>query len=60
MATDKIVKKYFENMPYGNDSKAIEIHGKRNKLIAGKYIASLVRNYDRYLAEGDKKTAGSF
>ena len=58
--SDRIVKKYFENMPYGNDSKAIEIHGKRNKLIAGKYIASLVRNYDQAMADGDKQKAGLF
>ena len=58
--SDKVVKKYFENMPYGSDSKAIEIHGKRNKIIASKYIASLVRNYDQAMAEEDKEKAGMF
>ena len=60
MATDRKVKKYFENMPYGNDSKAIEVHGRHNKIVAAKFIASLVRNYDNAMLSGDKEKAGHF
>ena len=60
MATDKQVKKYFENLPYGKDSKAIEIHGKKNKIVASKFIASLVRNYDEALMNNDKEKASYF
>ena len=58
--SDKRVRKYFENMPYGQDSKSSEIHGKRNQLTINKYIASLVRKYDEHIANGDKETAAHF
>ena len=51
MAEDKQVKKYFENMPYGNDAKSSEIHGKNNQQIINCFVASLVENYDKYIAE---------
>jgi len=57
---DKIVKKYFENMPYGDDSKVNEIHGKRNQRVIDDFVSSLVRNYDKAMAEGDKIRAGKF
>ena len=60
MAEDKQVKKYFENMPYGNDAKSSEIHGKNNQQIINGFVASLVENYDKYIAEGDKGMAGNF
>ena len=60
MAEDKQVKKYFENMPYGADSKSSEIHGKRNQVVINKFVASLVRKYDESIANGDKEMAGHF
>ena len=60
MAEDKQVKKYFENMPYGNDAKSSEIHGKSNQQTINGFVASLVDNYDKYTAEGDKDMAGHF
>ena len=60
MAEDKQVKKYFENMPYGNDSKSSEIHGKHNQIVINKFIANLVLEYDKSMANGDKESAGHF
>ena len=60
MAEDKQVKKYFENMPYGNDSKSSEIHGKHNQIVINKFIANLVLEYDKSMANGDKEAAGHF
>ena len=60
MAEDKQVKKYFENMPYGRDSKSSEIHGKPNQVIINKFVASLVRKYDESMENGDKEMAGHF
>jgi len=57
---DRIVKKYFENMPYGEDSKVNEIHGSRNQEIINNFVSSLVRNYDQAMIEGDKIRAGKF
>ena len=57
---DKVVKKYFENMPYGEKSKASEIHGKANQDVINNFVSSLVRNYDVAMAEGDKIKAGKF
>ena len=57
---DKVVKKYFENMPYGKKSKASEIHGKANQDVINNFVSSLVRNYDVAMAEGDKIKAGKF
>ena len=51
---DKIVKKYFENMPYGDKSKVSEIHGKKNQEVKNNIVSSLVRNYEQAMAEGDK------
>ena len=60
MAEDKQVKKYFENMPYGADSKSSEIHGKPNQVVINKFVASLVRKYDENIVNGDKEMAGHY
>tara|TARA_R110000737_G_scaffold338503_1_gene359573 strand:+ start:431 stop:1279 length:849 start_codon:yes stop_codon:yes gene_type:complete len=60
MSADKQVKKYFENIPYGEDSLSSEIHGKKNQVIINKFTASLVRNYDEQMKLGDKEKAGHF
>ena len=57
MSTDKLARKYFENMPYGNDAKSSEIHGKHNEQIINGFITSLTQKYDTSLAEGDKSGA---
>ena len=58
--SDLIVKKYFENLPYGNDSKSSEIHGKENHAVINKFVSSLVRNYDQAMLEDNKQAAQSF
>ena len=58
--SDKRVKKYFENMPYGNDAKSSEIHGKDNQKIINHMIASLTAKYDEYMANEDKANAQHF
>lgn len=60
MAEDKQVKKYFENMPYGSDSKSSEIHGKPNQVVINKFVAGLVRKYDESIANEDKEMAGHY
>jgi hypothetical protein len=57
---DKLVKKYFENMPYGEDSTVSEIHGKHNQEVINSFVSGLVRNYDIAMQEGDKIRAGKF
>ena len=52
MAEDKQVKKYFENLSYGKNSLASEIHGKVNQEHINKSVASAVRMYDKHTAEG--------
>jgi len=58
--SDKATRKYFENLPYGKESKASEIHGKHNQATINKHIMSLVRNYDESMATGNKERAGYF
>ena len=60
MAEDKQVKKYFENMPYGKDSKPSEIHGKKNQGNINKFIANLVVEYDKNIEAGNKEMAGNY
>tara|TARA_R110002020_G_scaffold1011_4_gene5123 strand:- start:2891 stop:3751 length:861 start_codon:yes stop_codon:yes gene_type:complete len=60
MAEDKQVRKYAENLSYGKDSLASEIHGKANQERINKSIASCVRNYDKHMAEGNKGMAAHF
>jgi len=55
MSDDKNIKKYFENVPYGNDSKSSEIHGKANQQVINKLISDLVKQYDVLFASGDKE-----
>jgi len=58
--SDKVAKKYFENIPYGKDSKSSEIHGKHNQLAINEFVESLVNKYDMLMAKGDKKNANHF
>ena len=58
--SDKLVQKYFENMPYGEDAKSSEIHGPKNQDVINTFITSLVRNYDQAMADNDKETANKF
>ena len=60
MSTDKRVKKYFENMPYGNDALSSEIHGSQNQQIINGMIISLMKRYDMHMSEGDKASAETF
>ena len=55
MSEDKRIKKYFENMPYGDDAKSSEIHGKANQRVINDFIANLVKQYDALHAAGDKE-----
>ena len=60
MDEDKQVKKYFENMPYGKDSKSSEIHGPQNATVINEQVTSLVFEYDKSMAAGDKKRASIY
>ena len=55
MSEDKRIKKYFENMPYGDDAKSSEIHGKANQRVINNFISNLVKQYDALFAHGDKE-----
>ena len=55
---DKRIKKYFENMPYGDDAKSSEIHGKHSQKVINGFISGLVKKYDVLWASGDKERAG--
>ena len=58
--SDKAARKYFENIPYGKDSKSSEIHGKNNQLAINTMIQSLVMKYDALMAVGDTNNANHF
>tara|TARA_R110000737_G_scaffold139471_1_gene170295 strand:- start:143 stop:973 length:831 start_codon:yes stop_codon:yes gene_type:complete len=58
--SDKEARKYFENMPYGDDAKSSEIHGKESQQVINQMVSGLVKKYDEYMATGDKDTAGSY
>jgi len=60
MAEDKQVKKYFENMPYGKDSKSSEIHGPQNATVINEQVTSLVFEYNKSMEAGDKKMASTY
>jgi hypothetical protein len=60
MAEDRQVRKYFENLSYGNKSLSSEIHGKANQEEINKSVASAARLYDKHAAEGNKEMAGHF
>ena len=60
MSSDKRVQKYFENMPYGNDAKSSEIHGKHNQQVINTFITSLTKRYDQSMAAGEKEMAQNF
>ena len=54
---DKKVLKYLEHMPYGNDAKSSEIHGKKNQVYINEFVSKLVLQYDALFASGDKQGA---
>ena len=56
----KKVKKYLENIPYGEDSLPSEIHGKHNQLTINHVVSSLALEADRSLANGDKDSFEKF
>ena len=58
--SDKRARKYFENMPYGNDAKSSEIHGKANQQVINNMIQGLVGKYDGAMREGDKGKASKY
>lgn len=58
--SDKAARKYFENVPYGMDSKSSEVHGKHNQLVINEFVENLVVKYDMLMANGDKKNANHF
>ena len=58
--SDKEARKYFENMPYGNDAKSSEIHGKQNQQNINYMVASLVERYDGAISVGDKDMASNY
>jgi len=58
--SDKRARKYFENMPYGNDAKSSEIHGKANQQVINNMIQGLVGKYDAAMREGDKGKASKY
>ena len=57
MAEDIYVKKYFENLPYGNDAKSSEVHGKRNQLVINEFVANLTKQYDALMASNQSAKA---
>jgi len=58
--SDKAARKYFENIPYGKDSKSSEIHGKNNQLAINTMVQNLVMKHDALMAVGDKNNANHF
>jgi len=58
--SDRAARKYFENIPYGQDSKASEIHGKNNQLAINTMVQNLVMKHDALMAVGDKNNANHF
>lgn len=58
--SNKQARKYFENMPYGDDAKSSEIHGPENQQVVNQMVSGLVKKYDEAMAVGNKGLAGSF
>ena len=58
--SDKRARKYFENMPYGNDAKSSEIHGPANQKIINDMVSGLVSKYDQAMMLGEKEKALAF
>ena len=58
--SDKQARKYFENIPYGKDAKASEIHGKQNQQVVNNMVTTLVKKYDEAMALGDKGSAANY
>jgi len=52
------LERYYENVTYGEDSKACEIHGLRNMERINTYVAKLVKGNSDAIKNGDQKTAG--
>ena len=57
---DKRALKYFENMPYGDDAKSSEIHGRANQKIINDMVEGLVSEYDQAMMLGDKAAASRY
>ena len=53
------LKKYFENLPYGEDSLPSEIHGPKNQATINNAVRSLVEMSDAAMSSGDKDMASS-
>ena len=51
------LKKYFENMPYGENSLASEVHGPRNQETINNIVKELVEMYDYNMSIGEKGKA---
>ena len=51
------LERYYENVPYGEKSRAVEIHGLKNQERINNYVARLVKGHSKAIAEGDKQTA---
>ena len=60
MSGNKEALKYFENMPYGNDAKSSEIHGKLNQQTINQMVSGLVKRYDESMASGEKDMASNY
>ena len=58
--SDKRARKYFENMPYGDDAKSSEVHGKANQQIITNMIEGVGSKYDEAMMVGDKAMAGNY
>jgi len=51
------LERYYENVTYGEDSKACEIHGLRNMERINTYVAKLVKGNSDAIKNGDQKLA---
>tara|TARA_R110002020_G_scaffold277932_1_gene493339 strand:+ start:285 stop:1208 length:924 start_codon:yes stop_codon:yes gene_type:complete len=58
--SDKQARKYFENMPYGDDAKSSEIHGKANQQVINDIVEGLVSKYDEAMMVGNKDLASKY
>ena len=60
MAEDKEISTYYENMEYGKDAKASEIHGKVNQVIINEKITEAVHGFDKAKEAGDNAKANMY
>ena len=61
MSSEKVraIERYYENIPYGEDSLASEIHGPKNQNTINETVKGLVEMADKARIEGDMELAGS-